>query len=745
MRRNWKWGNLTNEKTEILDKFRYDSIEDKIYSSAPIVADLNSYYLGDLWKISSWGNKILNTNLDTDIHYSAVKSGIKGQEKEENRDSTWIIKPFTQTYSDNLIMWQLTWELGTNIVDYNKETTPSFDISVWGVNIVLGEALPIWTKLKYTLLAKESGEKLYVNDYTTTKALVQGEAFDLWFDKPLEVEKDDAVFGHIHVKEGGLERFLQVYSTTDGTAYSSVFYRTYENKNIALKDDIAEALLWNEPKWVVDYFNDLPANANKGDVWEVLKSGIIFIGSNKGFYQAQKNSPFKEESHIGWRKIDNPALPKYTIWWLGYANDNDYFNYTPVNVRKIASEACHPLGGSVHRHFLALNNYPALKKETMTHEEGLSVVNNLALRAYVDEASDIKIFEAQTKAILPSGCTFRGKLDSMDMIPTSWGSTGAVGAVYYMENDSADGTFPKWYYRSRAEAPYKKHGIDGWEHLNTEGLARWSLKRDNVDNYPQAFTPMEILRLTSDKYAQPNGDDTKLFKTNSIMSASDFTPWTYHNRHYKYAVNAESLVAYWNRGISPYNTRLNALEASTPKAEKIIKSTIQIYDVKQRKYNDNGKYIGSIDGQQFRISRFACPYKNSWAMQISIPNVKLHYTGNCSFYEGGGYRSVTVGTLSNPTTWQEDDDNESTTGSKPYALIGQYQNRWSGVNKTDSITLGMMSHYYKASIIGEYVVHTSDHYTSTRKTYEISINYLDWGGNDKQGRAAEIRIRLRQD
>ena len=68
---------------------------------------MNSFFLGDVHKISSGGENVFFTNLNSNVDYFPMWGGVKNQEVPENQDATGIITPSARVYSNNLLTLEI--------------------------------------------------------------------------------------------------------------------------------------------------------------------------------------------------------------------------------------------------------------------------------------------------------------------------------------------------------------------------------------------------------------------------------------------------------------------------------------------------------------------------------------------------------------------------------------------------------------------------------------------------------------
>jgi hypothetical protein len=96
-------GSLTPEQQATLDHFVFNPVTNKLEADRAIETTLNSFFLGGIHKISSGGENVFFTNLNTNIDYFPMWGGIKDQSITENQGANGIITPSARVYSNDLL------------------------------------------------------------------------------------------------------------------------------------------------------------------------------------------------------------------------------------------------------------------------------------------------------------------------------------------------------------------------------------------------------------------------------------------------------------------------------------------------------------------------------------------------------------------------------------------------------------------------------------------------------------------
>ena len=135
-------GTLTPGQQETLDHFAFNPETNKLEADRPIETTLNSFFLGGIHKISSGGENIFFTNLDSDIDYFPMWGGVKDQSVTGNQDSSGIITPSARVYSNDLLNLEIYGPAAASgSVPYARSSAVVANQSVHGQQVIVEESV----------------------------------------------------------------------------------------------------------------------------------------------------------------------------------------------------------------------------------------------------------------------------------------------------------------------------------------------------------------------------------------------------------------------------------------------------------------------------------------------------------------------------------------------------------------------------------------------------------------------------
>lgn len=229
---------LNPEQQKTLSHFRFNPETDKLEADRPIETTLNSFFLGDVHKISSGGENVFFTNLDSNVDYFPMWGGVKDQEVPENQDATGIITPSARVYSNNLLTLEIYGPAASSgSVPYGRAAAVLANQSIYGQRTIVEDAILETDYLFYEVYAgtDESGILAYEQSITG-ESLSPGDSLTWWFDHPVEGREGTAIYSTMKkaASQDGERTVLNVResSVVPGAHYVDVYFRLFEDKNL---------------------------------------------------------------------------------------------------------------------------------------------------------------------------------------------------------------------------------------------------------------------------------------------------------------------------------------------------------------------------------------------------------------------------------------------------------------------------------------------------------------------------------
>lgn len=267
--------------TQGLPQLTYNETTDRVVSSKPIETTLNSFYLRDQHRVSSGAENVFFTNQGSNIDFFPCWQGLKDQSLIENQDITGILKPTGRYYSDN--MFGLA-QLGNPLIDtpiaFDDTTTYTLSLSVYGFEFVTCENIDPSMYLDYIVTL--GGREIYTQQFKNY-TLSKGDVVKFWFTHPLEGHAGQTARAVITKKNVADETDLGVLQVETAEnlnpsglvkPYVKIFIRTFEDKEIAFKEDIT-----------VKYSGVWDASGNIPDLTTLTPTnGAFFFVTTAGTY-----------------------------------------------------------------------------------------------------------------------------------------------------------------------------------------------------------------------------------------------------------------------------------------------------------------------------------------------------------------------------------------------------------------------------------------------------------------------------
>lgn len=278
---NWLTA-LSTEQEKTLKYIKYVEEKDQVVSSKPISTTLNSYYLGDQHKISSGAENIFFTNETSDIDWYPMWGGIKDHAVLANRDASGIIAPSARSYGDYEEVEIFGNPHASLNTPYDSASTYPSNISGFGIELVVGEAVSPDIHLEYSILV---GDRVVYAQVIEDLDVVEGDTVNWYFEHPVELHVGTEVttlVSKIDNTTGENLGVLQVRQGDDGSNhyYVKVFSRSFADDDLAFKSDIAGIVTGSIYKGAYNANTDTPSlptgSDELGDSYRVSVSGGIY-------------------------------------------------------------------------------------------------------------------------------------------------------------------------------------------------------------------------------------------------------------------------------------------------------------------------------------------------------------------------------------------------------------------------------------------------------------------------------------
>ena len=229
---------LNPEQQKTLSHFKFNPETDKLEADRPIETTLNSFFLGDVHKISSGGENVFFTNLNSNVDYFPMWGGVKDQEVPENQDATGIITPSARVYSNNLLTLEIYGPAAASgSVPYARASAIIADQSLYGQRTIVEETILETDYLFYEVYAgtDESGILAYEQSITG-ESLSPGDSLTWWFDHPVEGQEGTFIYSTMKKasSQDGERTVLNVResSVIPGAHYVDIYFRFFEDKDL---------------------------------------------------------------------------------------------------------------------------------------------------------------------------------------------------------------------------------------------------------------------------------------------------------------------------------------------------------------------------------------------------------------------------------------------------------------------------------------------------------------------------------
>ena len=229
---------LNPEQQKTLSHFKFNPETDKLEADRPIETTLNSFFLGDVHKISSGGENVFFTNLNSNVDYFPMWGGVKDQEAPENQDATGIITPGARVYSNNLLTLEVYGPAAASgSVPYARASAVIDDQSLYGQRTIVEETILETDYLFYEVYAgtDESGILAYEQSITG-ESLSPGDSLTWWFDHPVEGREGTFIYSTMKKasSQDGARTVLNVResSVIPGAHYVDIYFRFFEDKDL---------------------------------------------------------------------------------------------------------------------------------------------------------------------------------------------------------------------------------------------------------------------------------------------------------------------------------------------------------------------------------------------------------------------------------------------------------------------------------------------------------------------------------
>ena len=267
--------------TQGLPQLSYNETTDRVVSSKALETTLNSFYLRDQHKVSSGAENVFFTNRGSDIDFFPCWQGLRDQSLVANQDISGVLKPTGRYYSDNMFgLAQLGNPLTDSPIAFDDITTYAISLSAYGFEFVTCENINTTIYLDYTVTLGD--REIYTQEFRDI-TYSKGDVVKVWFTHPLEGHSgqtaravitkksvaDDTDLGILQV-----ERAENLNPSGLVKPYVKIYLRTFEDKEIALKEDIT-----------VKYSGVWDASTNTPDLTTLSPTnGAFFFVTTAGTY-----------------------------------------------------------------------------------------------------------------------------------------------------------------------------------------------------------------------------------------------------------------------------------------------------------------------------------------------------------------------------------------------------------------------------------------------------------------------------
>ena len=241
-------GSITPEQQSTLSHFIFDETANKLKADRAIETTLNSFFLGQVHKMSSGGENIFFTNLESDIDYFPMWGGLKDQSIPANQNASGVIPPSARVYSNDVEALEVYGAAASSgSVPYARASTVAVNQSAYGLQMIVEEAIQPDDFLFYEVYAgtNESGIIGY-EQILTGLTLSAGDTITWWFDHPIEARAGTQIYSTMKKCTGqqdGARVVLNVResATVSGAHYVKFYYREFDDRSL----DYISPLLYN--------------------------------------------------------------------------------------------------------------------------------------------------------------------------------------------------------------------------------------------------------------------------------------------------------------------------------------------------------------------------------------------------------------------------------------------------------------------------------------------------------------------
>ena len=231
-------GGVTPEEQATLDHFVFNPVTNKLEADRAIETTLNSFFLGDIHKISSGGENIFFTNLDSDVDYYPMWGGVKDQSIAENQGASGIITPSARVFTNDLLDIEIYGPAASSgSVPYSRASAVVANQSVHGQQVIVEEAISSTDYLFFEVYSgtDDTGRMAY-EQKLTGRTLSAGDTLTWWFNHPIEGREGTLIFTSMKKasSEDAARSVLNVRESAvvPGAHYVNVYYRLFEDKDL---------------------------------------------------------------------------------------------------------------------------------------------------------------------------------------------------------------------------------------------------------------------------------------------------------------------------------------------------------------------------------------------------------------------------------------------------------------------------------------------------------------------------------
>lgn len=272
------------ESEKFLQHAGYDVSTERATLDVALETTLNSLYLGKQHKMSSGAENIYFTNLASDINYYPSWGGLKDQSVVTNQGSSGLIAPTGRVFGSYSVFPSGGNPMPGSSAPYDASSFYPDNISGLSIGVVLAESVGPDITLRYNIAVNGVAVYEQILEHNT---LSSGQFKEWFFDHPLDViggSTNTAKITKVDAEGNDLGPLMvQMGDNGQNRYHVSVGSRSFEDKELAYKDDINALSLGSQYKGAYNADTDTPSLPTGtdvlGDTYRVnVSAGIYEVG-----------------------------------------------------------------------------------------------------------------------------------------------------------------------------------------------------------------------------------------------------------------------------------------------------------------------------------------------------------------------------------------------------------------------------------------------------------------------------------